>query len=97
VAELIIRLTGSNQPLKFLPLPDDDPTRRRPVIDRAITLLDWRPDVRLKVGLKKTIPWFAGLVGRPAAPTAAACDASVAAAARRVAGSPPHSAGRRPR
>jgi UDP-glucuronate decarboxylase len=37
------------------PLPIDDPQRRRPCIDRAETLLGWRPVVDLGEGLEATI------------------------------------------
>ncbi len=50
--------TGSTVPLCHLPLPKDDPTRRRPDISRAIELLDWRPVVDLDTGLQRTIDHF---------------------------------------
>lgn len=42
-----------------LPLPADDPQRRRPDIDRARHLLGWEPKIPLSKGLPMTISWFA--------------------------------------
>jgi len=36
-------------------LPEDDPTKRRPDITKAKTLLDWEPKITLKDGLEKMI------------------------------------------
>lgn len=58
LAELTIELTGSKSKLVEMPLPADDPTRRRPDITLAKEKLDWEPQVPLKEGLAKTIEWF---------------------------------------
>lgn len=58
LAELVLELTGSNSKLVEQPLPEDDPTRRRPDIRLAEQRLDWRPTVALRDGLKPTIEWF---------------------------------------
>lgn len=42
-----------------LPLPQDDPRRRKPDISRAAALLGWRPTVALDDGLSATVAWFA--------------------------------------
>ncbi|MHB1593210.1 MAG: UDP-glucuronic acid decarboxylase family protein [Streptosporangiaceae bacterium] len=57
-ARLVIALTGSSAPIRHLPLPTDDPTRRRPAIERAESLLGWRPRVPVTDGLARTIAWF---------------------------------------
>ena len=57
-ARLVIALTGSSSPVRHLPLPADDPTRRRPAIERAEALLGWRPQVPVTDGLARTIEWF---------------------------------------
>lgn len=58
LAELTIELTGSNSKLVYQPLPEDDPTRRRPDISLARKHLDWAPTIKLRDGLAKTINWF---------------------------------------
>ncbi|MEF3312875.1 NAD-dependent epimerase/dehydratase family protein [Paenibacillus sp. GYB004] len=55
VAKLVQRLAGSTSAIVFLPLPQDDPKVRRPVIDKARRLLGWEPEVGLEDGLRKTI------------------------------------------
>ena len=62
LAELAIALTGSKSKLKFLPLPSDDPTQRKPDITLAQEKLDWNPNVQLKEGLMKTINYFEKLL-----------------------------------
>ena len=58
LADLVIQLTESRSELKYLPLPPDDPTRRRPDISLAREKLGWNPTTPLEEGLKKTIAWF---------------------------------------
>ncbi|MFE7856656.1 UDP-glucuronic acid decarboxylase family protein [Streptomyces sp. NPDC057403] len=59
LADLVRRITGSDAELRHLPLPVDDPVRRRPVIARARAALGWTPRVPLEVGLRRTVAWFA--------------------------------------
>ncbi|EMI54794.1 UDP-glucuronic acid decarboxylase family protein [Rhodopirellula sallentina] len=58
LAEKVIELSGSSSKLTFAPLPDDDPTRRRPDITLAKDKLGWEPGIKLDAGLKQTIDWF---------------------------------------
>ena len=58
LAEKVIALTGSKSKIVHQPLPQDDPTQRKPVIDLAKKELDWEPTVDLEEGLKKTISFF---------------------------------------
>jgi nucleoside-diphosphate-sugar epimerase len=44
--------------LEWRELPVDDPTRRRPDIEKARQMLGWLPTVQLEEGLKRTISWF---------------------------------------
>lgn len=44
--------------IKNMPLPLDDPTRRRPDIGKAGKLLDWKPKVDFISGLKPTVDYF---------------------------------------
>jgi len=58
LAENVVRLTGSASRIVFRPLPQDDPTQRRPDITKARRLLSWHPRVSLAEGLAKTIAYF---------------------------------------
>ncbi len=57
-AKLIIKLIGSNSHLNFLPLPSDDPIKRRPNISLAEKELNWTPKINIEDGLNKTIEYF---------------------------------------
>ena len=58
IAELVRDLVGSDSPLEFRELPEDDPKRRRPDIARAQAELGWSPEVDVVDGLSKTIDWI---------------------------------------
>ncbi len=63
LAETIIRMTGSKSSIDYLPLPEDDPVQRQPIISRAKSLLnDWEPKVELEEGLERTIAYFKQLL-----------------------------------
>lgn len=57
IAELVCELIGSSSTIERHPLPEDDPTRRKPDITRARELLGWNPQVELQDGLARTIEW----------------------------------------
>jgi dTDP-glucose 4,6-dehydratase len=61
-AQAILEVTGSRSELRFEPLPEDDPARRRPDITKARKLLGWEPRISLKEGLTKSLGFFAGKV-----------------------------------
>lgn len=58
LAEKVIKLTGSQSKLVYRPLPSDDPTQRKPIIDLAKEKLGWAPTINLDQGLEKTIQYF---------------------------------------
>ena len=62
LAEMVIRMTGSKSKIIYMPLPQDDPTQRKPVIDLAKKELDWEPTVALEDGLVKTIEYFKSVI-----------------------------------
>jgi UDP-glucuronate decarboxylase len=62
LAELVIDLTGSKSKLVRKPLPQDDPRQRKPDIAQAKRVLKWEPKVKLREGLKKSIPYFEALI-----------------------------------
>ena len=45
LAKKVIDLTGSDSKIVYKPLPLDDPTQRKPVIDLAKKELDWIPQI----------------------------------------------------
>jgi dTDP-glucose 4,6-dehydratase len=68
-AETVLEVTGSKSELRFVALPVDDPTRRKPDINKARSLLGWEPRIRLKEGLAKSLGYFRShLTPAPAAP-----------------------------
>ena len=70
LAELVIELSGSKSRLVHCPLPEDDPTQRKPDIALAREKLGWEPKVKLRDGLVKTIDWFHSIdMSRYRAPT----------------------------
>ncbi|MDA3880717.1 MAG: SDR family oxidoreductase [Prolixibacteraceae bacterium] len=59
LAQLIISITGSKSKIVFMPLPDDDPVKRKPDITKTQEHLNnWSPEVSLIDGLKCTIEYF---------------------------------------
>ena len=62
LAQLILKLTGSKSSIKYGPLPDNDPARRKPDIQLAKEKLDWQPTIPLETGLKNTIDYFSKII-----------------------------------
>ncbi|MCW7488151.1 UDP-glucuronic acid decarboxylase family protein [Leptospira meyeri] len=58
LAELVIKETGSKSKIIYLPLPQDDPTRRKPNLSLAKEKLNYSTTVPLAEGVKKTIEYF---------------------------------------
>jgi dTDP-glucose 4,6-dehydratase len=57
-AKEVLSVTGSKSEIALKPLPQDDPTRRRPDITKARTLLGWEPKIQLREGLEKSLEYF---------------------------------------
>jgi dTDP-glucose 4,6-dehydratase len=51
-------VTGSKSEIVFHSLPQDDPTRRRPDIEKAKQLLGWQPKIKLREGLERSLSYF---------------------------------------
>ena len=65
LAEKVLKLTNSKSKLTFKPLPQDDPTQRRPDITLAKKELNgWEPKIPLDEGLDKTIFYFKNLLNK---------------------------------
>ncbi|MFP4058945.1 MAG: UDP-glucuronic acid decarboxylase family protein [Bacteroidota bacterium] len=58
LAKQIIALTATTSKIVHEPLPDDDPTQRKPDISLAKEILNWEPDIQLEKGLTETINYF---------------------------------------
>jgi dTDP-glucose 4,6-dehydratase len=58
LAKMIIHITKSKSEIVFRDLPVDDPKVRQPNINKARSILEWEPKVKLDEALKKTIDWF---------------------------------------
>jgi dTDP-glucose 4,6-dehydratase len=57
-AKRILILTGSQSPIVYRPLPQDDPQVRQPDIAKARELLNWEPQIPIDEGLMRTIEYF---------------------------------------
>ncbi len=64
LATKVIEMTGSKSKIEFLPLPQDDPLKRKPDITLAKEKLKWEPTVKLEKGLAKTIDYFDKLLSK---------------------------------
>lgn len=58
LARIVVELTGSTSGIEHVPVPEDDPRRRRPDITRARELLSWEPVIDLEEGLRRTLAWY---------------------------------------
>ncbi len=58
LAEKVVAMVGSGSKIVYEPLPQDDPTQRKPDITLAKAALGWEPAVALDQGLRRTIDYF---------------------------------------
>ena len=58
LADVVREVTGSDSELVFEPLPDGDPTQRRPDITRARELLGWEPTDPAARGSRAMHAWY---------------------------------------
>jgi dTDP-glucose 4,6-dehydratase len=63
LARTVVELLGSSSPIVHLPLPPDDPSRRRPDITLAREALGWEPTTSLEEGLSRTVAYLADSAG----------------------------------
>jgi dTDP-glucose 4,6-dehydratase len=59
----VLDITGSASVLRFKPLPQDDPTRRKPDIRKARSILGWEPRIGLREGLELSLAHFRSSLG----------------------------------
>jgi len=58
LAGKIISISGSKSRIKYFPLPENDPQRRKPDTSLIEKLISWKPVTPLEDGLDKTIKYF---------------------------------------
>ncbi len=58
LAELVLEITGSDSKIEHRPLPTDDPKQRKPDTTKAQRLIQFEPNIPLRVGLERTIENF---------------------------------------
>ena len=63
LAETVLKKVESKSSIIEMPLPEDDPTQRKPDISKAQKILGWEPKVQLEQGLDQTIPYFQEVLG----------------------------------
>ncbi|MCK5882908.1 MAG: GDP-mannose 4,6-dehydratase [Bacteriovoracaceae bacterium] len=57
-AEIIVKALNSTSKIVYMPLPQDDPKRRRPNIDKLQAVCDYTPEVSFVEGLRQTTEFF---------------------------------------
>lgn len=64
LVDAISSASGKKVNVTHKPLPQDDPTRRRPDLTKARSVLGYEPKVSLEEGVKHTIAYFASELGK---------------------------------
>ena len=62
LAQYINEFTGNPAGIIHKPLPPDDPTQRKPNIDRAKANFGWEPKVSFRDGVERTVAYFRGII-----------------------------------
>jgi UDP-glucuronate decarboxylase len=58
LGEEVLKVCDSKSEFTYMPLPADDPRKRKPNITKAQNMLGWNPTIPLREGLKKTVEDF---------------------------------------
>lgn len=61
LAEFVTSIVGASGEMEFMPLPEDDPKRRNPDIQKAKAILGWSPIVQIEDGISRTAEWMRSL------------------------------------
>jgi UDP-glucuronate decarboxylase len=62
LANIVLDLTNSTSKVAFLPLPSDDPKKRKPDITKAKKYLEWEPSTQVIDGITETIKYFSRIL-----------------------------------
>lgn len=58
LAQAVLAEVGGPSKIDYRPLPQDDPTQRRPDISKADSALGWKPTIHFREGLAATVDYF---------------------------------------
>jgi UDP-glucose 4-epimerase len=58
IAETVLRLTGSQRPIEFMPARGGDYAGREVSSEKARRELDWQPEIDFEEGMRRTVPWL---------------------------------------
>ena len=61
LAQIVTSVVGGSGEMEFMPLPEDDPKRRNPDVQRAKDILGWVPSVEIEDGIRRTAEWMKAL------------------------------------
>jgi len=64
LADEVLHIVGADVRVTYHPLPQDDPTKRKPDITRARERLGWEPRISLAEGLARTVAYFQARAAR---------------------------------
>jgi UDP-glucose 4-epimerase len=58
IAETVLRLTGADRPIEFMPARAGDYAGKDVVSEKAARELGWSPQIDFDEGMKRTVPWL---------------------------------------
>ncbi len=61
LAQIVTSVVGGSGEMVFMPLPEDDPKRRNPDVQKAKDILGWAPSVEIEDGIRRTAEWMKAL------------------------------------
>jgi dTDP-glucose 4,6-dehydratase len=61
LAQIVTSVVGGSGEMEFMPLPEDDPKRRNPDVQKANDILGWVPSVEIEDGIRRTAEWMKAL------------------------------------
>jgi UDP-glucose 4-epimerase len=68
IAETVLRLTGSERPIQFVPARSGDYAGTEVSSEKARTELGWEPEIDFDEGMRRTVPWLVERFAQEASP-----------------------------